>query len=43
MNTDGEAVEVKPDLEKPATSNELNKSEDKPLEDKKEWKEEVKE
>tara|TARA_A100001011_G_scaffold268752_1_gene277883 strand:+ start:297 stop:737 length:441 start_codon:yes stop_codon:yes gene_type:complete len=43
VNTDGEAVEVKPDLEKPATSNELNKSEDKPLEDKKESKEEVKE
>ena len=43
VNTDGEAVEVKPDLEKPATSNELNKSEDKPLDDKKESKEEVKE
>ena len=42
VNTDGEAVEVKPDLEKPATSNELNKSEDKPLDDKKESKEEVK-
>ena len=43
VNADGESVEVKPDLEKPATSNELNKSEDKPLEDKKESKEEVKE
>ena len=43
VNTDGEVVEVKPDLEKTATSNELNKSEDKPLEDKKESKEEVKE
>ena len=42
VNTDDEAVEVKPDLEKPATSNELNKSEDKPLDDKKESKEEVK-
>ena len=42
VNTDDEAVEVKPDLEKPATSNELNKSEHKPLDDKKESKEEVK-
>ena len=42
VNTDGEAVEVKPDLEKPATSNELNKSEEQPLDDKKESKEENK-
>lgn len=42
VNKDGEPVEVKPDLEKPATSNELNKSEDKSLNDKKESKEEVK-
>ena len=36
-NVDGEEIEVKPDLEK---SNELNKSEDKPLDDKKKSKEE---
>ena len=39
---DTEEIEVKPDLEKPANSNELNKSEEQPLDDKKESNEENK-
>ena len=42
VNTDTEEIEVKQDLEKPANSNELNKSEEQPLDDKKESKEENK-
>ena len=42
VNTDTEEIEVKSDLEKPANSNELNKSEEQPLDDKKESNEENK-
>ena len=42
VNTDTEEIEVKQDLEKPANSNELNKSEEQTLDDKKESKEENK-
>lgn len=42
VNTDTEEIEVKPDIEKTANSNELNKSEEQPLDDKKESNEENK-
>ena len=42
VNTDTEEIEVKPDIEKTANSNELNKSEEQPLDDKKESDEENK-